>query len=148
MEDQVDKIKAWFMTFLFGLQAAWNVVIHLPVIEPLLELLVKQRVLIAIIAFAAGVYIPQIPGIAPGMADLLVLAVIGICAYLIKGLQKEVEIDLLAMKPINRAELEQIVTAAIKTLLVDRGLLAGLLTTATTELKLPSPPAEKFTQVG
>ncbi len=51
------------------------------------------------------------------------------------------------MKPINRAELEQIVTAAIKTLLVDRGLLAGLLTTAT-ELKLPPPPAEKFKQVG
>lgn len=142
-------VKAWFVTFLSGLQAAWNVVIHLPVIEPLLELLVKQRVALGLVAFAAGVYIPQIPGITPGIADLLVLAVIGICAYLIKGLQKEVEIDLLSMKPINRAELELIVITALKNLLADKGLLATLLT-ATTELKLPSsaPVPEKTKQVG
>ena len=142
-------LKAWFVGFLTRLNLAWQAISHWPLIEPALELLVKQRVALGLVAFAAGVYIPKIPGISPGIADLLVLAVIGFCGYLIKGLQKEVEIELLAMKPINRTELEAIVTAALKNLLADKGLIAGLLT-ATTELKLPSPASvsEKTKQVG
>ena len=142
----MDKIKAWFMTFLFGLQAAWNVVIHQPVIEPVLELLVKQRILIAIIAFAAGVYIPQIQGIAPGMADLLVLGVITFAGYLIHGLQKEVEIELRAANPPNRQELEAIIQAAIKAFIAGHFQSSLIDPASLDRVRLPVP--EKFTQVG
>lgn len=117
----MDKIKAWFKTFLFGLQAAWNTVIHLPVIEPLWELFSTQRVMLATVDFGATVAATKL-GLDFEVMLLLIVFINLILGVIVFGLQKEVLIATALQKPPSRTELENIIAAEVKTKLLAAGV--------------------------
>ncbi len=117
----MDKIKAWFVTFLFGLKAAWNVIIHLPVIEPLWEIFSTQRVMLATVDFGASVGATKL-GLGLEATVLLIIGINILLGRIIFGLQQEVLIETAMQKPPSRDELENIITAAIKDKIATAGV--------------------------
>lgn len=109
----MDKIKAWFNKFIHGLQAAFTQVTHLPIVEPVFELLSEQRTLIALTTFGIDYGLTQwdIPQ-AYAVIGLAVVSVVGTLMF--QGKQREVLLEIAALKPPTREELENIIAAAIK----------------------------------
>jgi hypothetical protein len=112
-ESEVDKLKAWFVTFLFGLKAAWNNIIHLPVIEPLWEIFSTQRVMLAVVDFGATVLATKL-GLNEQVTLLLIIGINVFLGIVVFGLQREVLIETAMKKSPTREELEAIIEEAIK----------------------------------
>ncbi len=104
----MQNVKTWFAQFKVGLEKAWQVVVHLPVIEPVFELLAKQRVTLALWTFGADYGVTRL-GLDPDLTKMAVIIVSIVGAYLIYGLQKEVLIETAMAAPPTRDELDKII---------------------------------------